>query len=270
MGILRKLTKHEVPDNSLLGWVSDVHIGIEHTPALRLMCEAWEWAGVTHCVPGGDILDMQCFSSHEKDPDAPGKLLEEIKPGRWLLNYFATRPCYYILGNHEDRQRRWMVENAMALYNNPALDIRSTAQIPSGIEILPQGSDLRLGNLNMSHGDAEFKGSTGGKHPAAKLLEMAPDYSSMCGHVHRQAEARRSSIDEHGIKFTRAAWTMGHMSREEKHRNYVSKLISWQMGFGLIRVWWEGTKARFSVYQVEVMFDRKGRPYFELFGRVFQ
>ncbi len=268
--MIRKLTKAEVPNGSLVGWVSDVHIGIEHTPALRLMCEAWEWAGVTHFVPGGDILDLHCFSSHEKDPEAPGRLLEEVESGRWLLNYFATRPAYYILGNHEDRLRRWMVDNAMALYGNPAMDIRELAQIPPNIEILPQGAEIRLGSLVMEHLDATFKKSTGGKYPAQKLLEMAPDQSTIGGHLHRICQARRTSVDEDGIKRTRAAFIMGHMSREEKHYGYVSKHISWQMGFGLVHVWWEGDKARFNVTQVEVHFDRKNRPYFNLFGRVFQ
>jgi hypothetical protein len=268
--LIRTLTRAEVPDGSLIGWVSDSHIGIEHTPALKLMCEAWEWAGVTHIVPGGDILDMHCFSSHEKDPDAPSKLLEEVESGRWLLNYFATRPAYFLLGNHEDRLRRWMVDNAMQLFGNPAMDIRQLAGIPAGIEILPQGSEIRLGNLVLEHLDATFKKSTGGKYPAQKLLEMAPDQSTVGGHLHRICQARRTAVDEYGVKRTRAAFIMGHMSREEKHHNYVSKHINWQMGFGMIRVWWEGNRPRFSVYQVEVLFDRKGRPYFEMFGRVFQ
>lgn len=272
--MIRKLTKKEVPENSLLGWVSDVHIPIEHPAALRLMCEAFEWAGVTHFVPGGDILDLHCLSSHDKDPDRTleaGTLLDEVEPGRWFLNYLATRPAYYILGNHEGRLDRFLArpEN-LALYGNSALALRELARIPHGIEILPVGSDLRLGNLNMSHGDGEFKKSTGGKYPAQKLLEMMPDFSSIVGHLHRESVAKRTSLDDNGVKRTRAAWTMGHMSIEEKHYGYVSKHISWQMGFGLIRVWYEGERPRFKVYQVEVMFDRKNRPYFELFGRVFQ
>lgn len=268
--MIRKLSKKEVPDGSLLGWVSDVHIGIEHTPSLKLMCEAWEWAGVTHFVPGGDILDFHCFSNHEKDPDRTGTMLQEMESGRWLLNYFNTRPAYYLLGNHEDRLRRWMIEDAMVLYGNPALDIRSLARIPPNIEILPQGSELRLGNLVMAHGDAEFKKSTGGKYPAQKLLDMAPDQSTIVGHLHRINQARRTSADEYGVKRTRAAFCMGHMSVEAKHYSYVSKFPNWQLGFGLVHVWWEGDKPRWNVTQVEVMFDRKNRPIFNLFGRLFQ
>jgi hypothetical protein len=59
------------------------------------------------------------------------------------------------------------------------------------------------------------------------------------------------------------------MSREEMHK-YVSKHISWQMGFGLINVTYEGNRPRWDVEQVEVMFDKRNRPYFHAGGKWFQ
>lgn len=271
--MIRKLTRAEVPDGSLLLWASDIHIGIEHTAALKLMVDAAEWAGVTHVVAGGDIVDLHCVSRHEKDPErilAAGTILEEIESGRWFIGWLETRPSYWILGNHEDRLRRFFIEHGLSLIDDEVERFRHECRIPTGIEILPNGSDLRLGNLNMSHGDWEFVKSAGGKFPAQRLLDLVPDFSSICGHVHRESKAKRTSRDADGNKFSRGAWTMGHMSVEEKHHKYAGKYPNWQTGFGLIRVWYEGLNPRWQVYQVEVMFDRRGRPYFELFGRVFQ
>lgn len=254
----------------MLLWSSDVHIPIHHPAACKLMVEAAESVGVTHNVAGGDILDLHCLSKHDKDADRvleQGTLLEEAEPGRWLLDWYATRPCYYVLGNHEGRLDRFINEN-LALYGSQAGVLGELVGLDTSIEVLPVGSELRLGNLAMFHGDAEFKKSTGGKYPAQKLLDMCPDQSSICGHLHRMNEARRTTKDEQGIRRTRKANTMGHMSIEEKHFGYVSKHPNWQMGFAFIRVWWEGDRPRWTVYPIEVLFDRRNRPYFEFNGVV--
>lgn len=271
---IHNLTKREVPNGSLLLWASDVHIPIHHDPAVRLMCEAAEWAGVTHNIAGGDVLDLHIFSKHKQDPERLRRhpdLLSEVEPGRWYLDWLATRPCHYIMGNHEDRLKRYLAEPEQAgLWGNDAVALATLAKFPKGIQVHPQGGEVRLGNLVMEHLDALLKNSTGGPNPAGRILTLAPDQSTLGGHVHRISQMRRTSFDKYGIKRTRAAWTMGHMSMEEHHHDYVSKNPNWQMGFGLIRVFWEGDSPRWNVYQVEVLFDRKNRPYFELFGKVFR
>jgi hypothetical protein len=271
--LIRKLTREDVPDYSLMLWTSDNHFPIHHPRGNKLMVEAAEDVGVTHVVAGGDILDLHCLSSHDKDAERAiehATLLQEIAPAKWFFDWMATRKAYWILGNHESRLTRFIDREALALHGTPAAEIGRLIGTPSSIEIIPNGGELRLGNLAMVHGDAEFKRGSGGAHPAAKLLQMFPDQSTICGHLHRLLSARRTSRDEDGIQRTRAAFVMPHMSLEEKHYDYVSKAPNWQIGFGLIRVWWEGNRPRFNVHQVEIMFDRKNRPYFELFGRVYK
>lgn len=270
---VRKLTRAEVPDGTIIGWASDVHIPIHHEPALRLMCEAWEWAGVTHIVAGGDILDMHCISRHAKDPERlleAGTIAEEIEPGRWFLDFLATRPCALLLGNHEDRLRRFYIENGLPLVGDEVERFRQETKIPAAIEVLPQDAELRLGSFVMTHGHLEFPRGGGGKYPAHRLLDMSPGQSSACGHVHRQTTARRTAVDEHGVPRTWGAWTFGHMSIEAEHLDYAGRRPNWQVGFGLITVHWENNKPRWDVTQTEVMFDRRRRPYFSLWGRRFQ
>jgi hypothetical protein len=269
-----KFTKQNIPEGSILGWVSDVHIPIHHDAALRLMCEAWEAIGVTHVIAGGDILDLHCLSSHDRDPARSlehGTLRAEVEPGRWFLNFLATRPSVMLTGNHETRLDRFLArpENA-ALYDNPSVGLRDLVGIPSTIELLPDGEELHLGNLVFTHGHNEFKKGTGGPNPAKKMLDMAPDWSTMFGHLHRAGTAWRTSRDEDGVPRTRMAYAMGHMSLEEQHYSYVSRHPNWQMGFGVVSVWWEGCRPRWNVDQVEVMFNRRGRPYFSLWGRVYR
>lgn len=257
----------------MLLWCSDVHVPIHHPGAVKLMIVAAEAEGVTTVIAGGDILDCNCLSTHPKEPErilAAGTLLEEVEPGRWFLNWLATRNTKYMLGNHEDRLDRFIAKDALALFGGPGADLATLVKLPRNIEVIPSGGEVRLGNLALVHGNAEFNKGTGGKYPAQKLLDMAPDQSTIAGHLHRVASARRTSRDERGVLRTRAAWIMGHLSREEMHHKYAGKHPGWQTGFGFIRVFWEGNRPRFTVYQVEVLFDRRNRPYFEFGGRIYQ
>jgi hypothetical protein len=266
----RKLTRTECPDGTMILWASDIHIPIHHDAGCRLMVECAEKNGVTRVVAGGDILDMNCLSKHAKESKRTvehATILEEVEPGRWLLNWFASKGADFILGNHEDRLKRFVDENP-AFHGSLASNFAKVCELPAGLNVIPQGGEVRLGNLSLVHGDAEFKNGSGGQHPAAKLLSMAPDQSTICGHLHRMAQACRTTRDEDGIPRTRRAWTMGHMSIEEMHYGYVSKNPNWQVGFGLIRVFWEGDRPRFTVYPVEILFDRYNRPYCEFAGRI--
>lgn len=270
---VRSLSQKEVPGGSVMMWLSDVHIPIHHRPALELAIECAEVEGVTHVVPGGDIFDFNCLSQHPKDPDRvldAGTILEEVEPGRDILNWFATRTSYFLWGNHENRLKRFIAKDGIALYGGPAGDLAAMTKLPAAIEVIPEETELRLGNLVLTHGHLEFGKGTGGKYPAQRLLDMAPDQSTIAGHVHRYSYANRTSRDENGVLRTRAATTMPHMSIEERHHGYAGKHPNWQMGFGIIRVWYEGNRPRWHVYPVEVLFDRRNRPYFEFNGKVYR
>jgi len=265
-----RFTREECPDGSLILWASDIHIPIHDEVSCRLMVECAEAIGVTHVVLGGDVLDFNCLSSHAKEARRTvehATLMAEIGPGRWLLDWAATKNTNYLLGNHEARLQRFIDENPI-FHGSVLGNFAKVVELPSGIRVLPEDGEVQLGNLSLFHGSAEFKKSSGGPHPAARLLTMLPEQSSVCGHLHRVTTACRTTRDEFGILRTRRGWTMGHLSREEMHR-YAGKHPNWQVGFGIVRVFWEGDRPRFSVYQIEVLFDRYNRPYFEFGGHVY-
>jgi metallophosphoesterase superfamily enzyme len=266
----KKLTRQDCPDGTLMLWASDIHIPIQNDPVCRLMVECAERSGVTRVIAGGDILDMNCLSLHAKESRRTvehATILEEVEPGRWLLDWMATKQCDLILGNHEDRLKRFVDENP-AFHGSVASNFAKVCELPSGINVLD--GEVRLGNLSMFHGHAEFKNGTGGKYPAQKILDMFPDQSSICGHLHRKSTAYRTTRDEDSVPRTRRAWTMGHLSHEHMHYGYVGRSPNWQVGFGLIRVWWDDERPRWTVYPIEVLFDRYGRPTFEWEGKIYK
>jgi hypothetical protein len=268
----RRLTKEECPDGTLMLWMSDVHIPIHNEPVCRLIVECAERAGVSQVTIGGDGLDFNCLSKHAKESHrtvSHATILEEVEPGRWLMNWWASKRSRWVLGNHEDRLKRFVDENP-AFHGSVVGNFAQVVNLPSGIEVIPQAGRIQVGNLTLCHLDAEFKNSSGGKNPAQRVLEMLPDHSTIGGHFHRICQARRTTIDEYGIKRTRCAWIVGHLSHEHLHYGYVSTTPNWQTGFGLIRFWWEDDRPRWSVYQIEVLFDRHNRPYFEFEGRLYR
>lgn len=269
--MVRKLTQAECPTGSRILWVSDVHIPIHNEAALRLMVECAERSGVTHVVAGGDIFDFNCLSQHDKEAYRTvehATLLEEVEPGRWFMDWLATKRSILILGNHEGRLNRFVDRNP-AFHGSVLSNFAQLVNLPRGIEVVPQGGSVRLGNLSMRHMDAEFKNSGGGKYPAQRVLDMYPDESNIGGHCHRKSVARRTTRDEDGIKRTRCVWMMGHMSNEDDHLGYMSPSPNWQTGFGFVDVYWVDGRPRWTVTQVEVLFDTRNRPYFQFERHVY-
>jgi hypothetical protein len=267
----RKLTRAECPDGTMILWASDIHIPIHNVIGGELMIECAERNGVTRTIMGGDILDFNCLSRHKKQARRVvehATLLEEVEPGRAMLNWFASKQSDYILGNHEGRLQSFIDENPI-FHGSVASNFAQVVDLPRSINVVPQGGEVRLGSLSARHLDAEFKGGSGGKYPAQQVLDKLPYQCTMGGHVHRISVARRTTRDEDGISRTHCAWTMGHMSVEHEHYDYVSTSPNWQTGFAMIRVYWEGDRPRYSVYQIEVLFDRHNRPYFEFGGHVY-
>lgn len=262
------LTEAEVPSGSKLLFLSDVHVPVDSRPAVELVINVAESIGVTHNMAIGDIFDCHCISKHPKDVERllkAGTLREEIRSGEYLTRWLSTRPCIFVEGNHEDRINRFISENP-ALFG---LTVRDVLGLPSDWVVLPNKSQVRIGNLILSHGDGEFAKGNGGKYPAHRLLEMAPNHSSIIGHLHRRAFAVRSFVGEDGITLSRASWCNPHLSREDDHYGYVSRYVGWQHGATVITVWWVNDRPRWEVSPIDVLYDRQG-PYAIFGGRLYR
>jgi hypothetical protein len=271
--ITRKLSKYDVPDNSLLLAINDVHIPGHDEDVLKLVVECAEANGVTHVILNGDIADCGPASRHEDKKKRAvldeGCLRESVAAGLWLYEWARTRQCYYILGNHE----AW-VTNYIA--NSPELKGTRTTELMGlwrdgdGWEVLPQYSRLRIGNSTWEHGDGFFKSGSGGENPGSKIKRMAPDQTTHIGHLHRRFELYWSTPDENGINRTRAAIGIGHLSLPEFHKEYAGSYINWQQTFELTRVVYIDGRARLFSTQVEVFRDRYNRPFFYYGGRLYR
>lgn len=265
---------HWRPKKARIGWLSDVHLGIEDTSALSIAVDVMEAAGVDHVVAGGDIADCHAISEHAKDIERileAGTLLEEVEAGRWLFDWFTTRGdrAVMICGNHESRLDRLVAKYAPGLHGS--VGISEALKLPASLKVLPPGGQVRIGSLVLEHGDAVFPrgAAPGGKYPSHRLLDLFPDQNTIIGHVHRQTSAVRTYVNESGVARSRGAWTMGHLSQRDKHA-YAGRNPNWQQGFGIIDVFTVGGRPRFSVMQVEIHRDRRDRPYAQWARKVYR
>ncbi len=268
-----QLKRTDVADGSVIAVLSDVHVPSHDAEALKLVIECCEVAGVTHVILNGDIADCGPASRHAGKKRRAvldeGSLRESVDKGAWLFNWARTRPCIYLLGNHE----RW-VEDCIAespeLKGSSVMHLMGLPDDGDGWQVLPSKSRIRLGSRCWEHGDGMFPSGSGGMSPGNRIKGLAPDQTTSVGHLHRKFATFWSSPDEHEVPRTRGAYGNGHLSKPESHEDYAGTYLNWQQSFELTRVYWLDGKPRFTTDQPEIHRDRRGRPVFEFNRRVYR
>lgn len=268
---LHGLTYYADPeDGEKWGVFGDSHFGIEDQPALDLMVECFEREGIDVAVLNGDGADCGVVAPHElkarKAALDNGSLLEEVNSGRKYIDWMRSRKAIWGTGNHED----WINDLALRTGTVGSVTVRSALDIPSDIEVLPHGYQIRAGSLVIEHGDLTLGRGSGGVNLARSILSKYPDQTTVVNHYHRDAYAVRTSPDRHGVFRSHAAHGLGHMSDPRKHSEYAGRAPDWQTGFGLIEFWRVDGKTRYNVDRIEIHRDRRGRPVFSYRGHVYR
>ncbi len=258
----------------LLGFFSDTHGGIHDEPAVKVAIEACEGVGVDGVYLVGDGLDCGVSSRHdEKAKKAKidfGTAMKERETFDFFFQWMLTREFKkYMLGNHE----AWL-NNAIQL--DPKfchMSFEEVMRIPPGIEMLPQYSRIRIGELVMEHGDAIFPKSGGGANPAQKVLTLFPDQTTIIGHLHHSDSAIRTKFGEDDVPRYKQAFVNGHLSKPEEHMDYAGRQPGpngWQQSFILVRIWHFAGKPRHTIMPVQIWRDPHNRPVIELNGKVYR
>jgi predicted phosphodiesterase len=268
-----RLDRAQVPDGSVIGVLSDIHIPHHDERAVRLAIECMEDAGVTHVILNGDIADCGPASRHpEKKKRAvldEGHLQHSVSAGLWIYEWARTRPCILVRGNHEAWVEQCIAGSAELRGLTPEA-MMGLWEDGSGWTVLPSGSRVRLGSRCWEHGDGIFKTGTGGQNPGARMKSVASDQSTSIGHLHRKFAYYWSNEDENGVSRTRAAFGNGHLSLPEAHEEYAGTYLNWQHSFEITRVYYVDGRPRFTTEQPEIHRDKRNRPYLEYGGKVYR
>jgi predicted phosphodiesterase len=268
-----RLTERDVPDGSVIGVLSDIHIPHHDEDATKLAVECLEAAGCTHVLLNGDIGDCGPASRHEGKRKRAvldeGCLKESVAAGLWIYEWARTRPCIYTRGNHEAWVENYIDQSAELKGTSPE-SLMGLWEDGDGWTVLSSMSRVRLGSRCWEHGDGIFKSGNGGANPGARIKALAPDQTTSIGHLHRKGSFFWSSEDENGVPRTRGAYLNGHLSRPEAHEDYMGSYLSWQQSFEITRVYYIDGRPRFTTSQPEIHRDKRNRPYLEHEGRVFR
>jgi hypothetical protein len=99
---------------------------------------------------------------------------------------------------------------------------------------------------------------------------VAPNQSTIIGHLHRDFQEVWTTQDVRGVPETHMAAGIPHMSDEESHTDYAGGYPNWQKGFGILDVWEDMRRPRFTLYRPIIHSYGRGRPYFEFNGRKYK
>lgn len=183
----------------------------------------WEPDGI---VIIGDFMDCYSISSHSKDPSRLANFQSEIddaRSGLDDLDCLGARHRVYVAGNHEDRFRRYIADNA------PALD--GWASIPTalglserGWEYVPYKSYTTLGKIYLTHDVG-----TAGRFAAYRALDDF-EHSIVTGHAHRMSYVVEGNATGERKVSAMFGWLGDVDKADYMHRH---KMHDWALGFGV-------------------------------------
>lgn len=161
--------------------VPDTHAPYHDKRAWALMIRAATDFKPDLLVCIGDFIDCYSVSSHSKSPTRARRLPEEIASALALLDQLdgleASRKIY-VEGNHEDRLRRYINDEAPELFG--LIDIPRLLRLPSrGWEFVRYRDDVRIGKVYFTHDVG-----TSGRYATYKALDTY-QHSVVIGHLHR-------------------------------------------------------------------------------------
>jgi UDP-2,3-diacylglucosamine pyrophosphatase LpxH len=186
-------------------FISDLHVPYHDERAVEIALNECAKYGPTILVIGGDGIDLQCVSQHDREP-GHRRLSEELETMRAFLKTLregvGNIPIYYIEGNHEYRLPRFIMKHAAEFAGISEITVPNLLHLPLfGIEYMDKYHPLKLGDLNLAHGD-EWR--TGAENIARVIYNKAQD-NVLFGNFHRTQEHIHRSLNQK----IKGAWSVG-------------------------------------------------------------
>lgn len=206
----------------------DIHVPYHDVSFLALVRKVLKTTKFTGIVQLGDALDFWQISRFDKNPTRKQTILEDCKVYSSILQEWAellpvTGIIHQLEGNHEDRLRRYVWQNAKEL-------VDMVQSVPEMIGLKKLGvravwhpiadwRSCRLGNCILHHGHYY------NMHTAVGNLGRYP-VSLITGHTHR------FQYVSNGERFSA---TLGHGSNEHETAHQPTP-TGWQQAFGILTV----------------------------------
>lgn len=209
--------------------VPDIHVPFHDIAFVRLVTKLIKLIKPNGVVQLGDALDFWQVSRFDKNPMRKQTLMDDVKMyssiiDEWESALSTNAEFFQLEGNHEDRLRRYIWQNAKELADGwvktvpELLNLRKRGIKCSWHEI-SNWQSLKLGNCILHHGHYY------NIHTAVGNLTRYPT-SLITGHTHR------FQFVSNGDRFSA---TLGHGSNESDTAHQPTP-TGWQQALGLLTV----------------------------------
>lgn len=185
----RELHISRAPDGYKVIIVNDLHRPFHDPRTLSAVERFWDEFAPDLEVYNGDTADLYTISTFDKNPSRRFHLQHELDDtGRWYEARANANPDarrVKILGNHEDRLRRWLWRFGPEFAGLRGLKLEQLLRLDEfGFETLEYGSVLDLLGYRIEHGQ---KAGTSKAYPinVSRWMAIATGSSGLCGHTHR-------------------------------------------------------------------------------------
>jgi len=206
--------------------ISDIHVPYHDKRALAEAMKLGREAGCSTVIVLGDLCDFHKVSKYRHDATAL-EIDEEIAQAERVLFELADKfpHRYFVPGNHEDRLKAYILDNAPSLQHLEQLELDKLLKLEEhGFKYVP-GGFIHCGDMTFLHGH-EIRIS--GMDPARKLF-MKMKKSAICGHLHRPD----SHYTRDGAGNLLQCHVLGHLG--EKSPAFMPR-NDWQHGFAIVSV----------------------------------
>lgn len=223
-----KLPKHT---DYKIAFPTDIHAPFHDPKAINLACRIISDYKPDIILNGGDGVDFYTISSFSKDPDRVNfGLQNEIDAfravQRQLNNAYSRADRYLLIGNHEDRLRRYIWENP-ELSTLDALKLENLLGLDSlNVEVI---DELAVGNTKFTHGDIVRKHSA--YTAKGTMLREGYLYNVIFGHTHRMGRHFKTRGDGSVVFGVEAGCLC-----DPEQADYVNGEPNWQRGLVLVNI----------------------------------
>jgi predicted phosphodiesterase len=225
-------------------WVvlNDLQIPFHDKPVLDLVLNFVNYLQPHGVVLNGDVVDCYDISAYTRDPLHRANLNTEVKLAGQLMSRLAkcTKERWWLGGNHEDRLRRYVWQNAPQLGLLPDTTFPSLFKIAEhGFQWKPWGGSVKLGRLIVTHG---FVVRVHSAYSAKAHFDRLGS-SVIVGHTHRLGVYYNTNSSG-----THASFENGCLCKLTGLG--YSQFPNWQQGFSVVHV---GEGGFFNVVPVPIL-----------------
>ena len=232
-----------------------------HYDCTGLIPDIIDDCGYDRIILNGDLLDMYNWNSYHLHPDVLAKwsMQDELDVGREFIQSLRKRwpkkEIVYLLGNHEDRMERWVIEKAKPLHN--ILRFENELQLElHDIEFYPYTWDYQIENskCHVMHSPASY-----GENGANTSLKKKVDSTYIYGCSHRQQTACVTGASGEVYESYFNGW-LGSIDETPEHRQvfkYRKGHFNWQNCFADVVVidGFEYIVSQYSIRNEKVFID---------------